>query len=166
MNKGYQEVAQRIRGEVSDLDQVAERAIQSWRQARMRARDQAAFLDSVALNLHGLYSGTERLFELIARQVDGSVPAGEIWHRELLHQMAADRSLIRPAVIGKETAEFLDELRRFRHLVRHVYAFSLVPDRLERLMGRLPEVWQQLREELLAFSAFLLESAQDGRDEG
>jgi len=44
----------------------------------------ALYLDSAALNLHGFYSGLERLFELIARHVDGAIPSGETWHRDLL----------------------------------------------------------------------------------
>lgn len=31
--------------------------------------DQDIYLDSVALNLHGFYSGLERLFELVARHL-------------------------------------------------------------------------------------------------
>ena len=38
--------------------------------------------------------------------------------------------MIRPAVIGPESASALDELRRFRHLVRNVYTFNLVPEKM------------------------------------
>ena len=94
MNEVYWELAQRMRGEAADLDQAVQRALRSWSQARILSDDQAAFLDSVALNLHAFYSGLERLFELIARHVDGSLPSGETWHRELLQQMAQDRAHI------------------------------------------------------------------------
>lgn len=46
------------------------------------------YLDSVALNLHGFYSGLERVFEKVASTIDGSVPSAANWHRELLNQMA------------------------------------------------------------------------------
>ena len=78
--------------------------------------EQDVYLDSVALNLHSFYSGLERLFELIARHIDCSVPEGETVHRDLLDQMACEVADIRPAVIGQNNAESLDELRRFSHL--------------------------------------------------
>ena len=37
------------------------------------AIDQDAYLNSVALNLHSFYSGLERIFELIAQELDGGV---------------------------------------------------------------------------------------------
>jgi hypothetical protein len=43
-------------------------------------------LDGVALNLHSFYSGTERIFELIAANVDDILPKGENWHQALLKQ--------------------------------------------------------------------------------
>jgi hypothetical protein len=60
----------------------------------------------------------ERLFELIARHVDRVLPSGDTWHRDLLYQMAGDLPEARPAVVSQETAQALDEYRRFRHVVR------------------------------------------------
>ena len=60
MNAVYRELAERIRGEVPDLEHVIQRALASWAQAG-RKPDESAYLDSVALNLHGFYSGLERL---------------------------------------------------------------------------------------------------------
>ena len=114
----------------------------------------------MALNLHGFYSRLERLFELIARHVDRNLPAGETWHRDLLQQMARDVADVRPAVIGRESVSTLDELRRFRHLVRHVYTFNLVPEKMEVLVSTLPGLWSQVRAELLAFARFLAELAR------
>ena len=90
MNVLYQELAERIRGEMSDMERVVQRALQAWPKAQKMSEEQYVYLDSVALNLHSFYSGVERLFELIARHVDGALPAGETWHRDLLQQMAQD----------------------------------------------------------------------------
>lgn len=95
------------------------------------------------------------MFELIARHVDGDLPAGETWHHDLLRQMAVDDLVVRPAVISEATAASLDRFRRFRHLVRNVYTFNLVPGKMKPLVADLPGVWSQLRSELLAFAAFL-----------
>ena len=82
----YQNLNQRIRSEVSDLEQVIHRARQSWFRVQQASAEQYAFVDSVALSLHGFYSGLERLFELITKQVDQYLPDGETWHRDLCNR--------------------------------------------------------------------------------
>ena len=114
----YRELADRIRGTISDLDGIVQRVTRAWARAQRASDDQDVYLDSAALNLHGFYSGLERLFEVIGRQLDQAVPASETWHRDLLLQMARDLEDIRPAVISQENVSALDEFRRFRHLVR------------------------------------------------
>lgn len=156
MNELLQALSDRITGEVADLDRIVDRAIQGWSRYSSVQIDQAVYLDSVALNLHGLYSGLERLFEQIARYVDGNLPDTPTWHRDLLHQMGRDIPDTRPAVVSLSTVESLDEFRRFRHLVRNVYAIDLSPDKMKGLMGSLPELWSQLRAELLAFAEYLI----------
>jgi hypothetical protein len=52
----------------------------------------------VALNLHSFYSGLERVFELVATQLDEGRLAGADWHAELLRQMAIDLDEARPVV--------------------------------------------------------------------
>ncbi len=154
MNAAYGELADRIRGTIGDLDLVAERVTYAWAQALKAADDQYAYIDSTALNLHGFYSGLERLFEIIARQVDGDLPAGETWHRDLLLRMALDLPEARPAVISQENAAVLDEFRRFRHLVRNVYTVNIVPSKVGKIVAGLPDLWTKLRAELSAFADF------------
>lgn len=40
--------------------------------------------------LHDFYTGIEKIFENIAKEIDHRLPTGEEWHSELLHQMALD----------------------------------------------------------------------------
>lgn len=74
--------------------------------------------------------------------------------------MAKEVANVRPAVISERNALKLDELRRFRHLVRNVYTMNLVPERVAGVMFTLPELWPSLRAELLAMSEFLEAVAQ------
>ena len=126
--------------------------------------EEFAFLDSVAFNLHSFYSDLEHLFELIARYIDGDVPSGKTWHRDLLIQMANGSEAFRPAVIGRKSFLYLDELRRFRHLVRNVYTMNLSAVKMEPLIVGLFDNWTQLRSELLAFSEFLEMLAEADED--
>lgn len=147
--------ATRIRDEIQHLDAVARRALAAWPLTEESSPSAGAHLDSVALHLHGLYGGIERLLELIARHVDGTTPTGEAWHRDLLEQMARELPAVRPAVFSAERAAALDDLRRFRHLVRHVYATQLDRERMTPLLEALPTLWREVRADLLAFADFL-----------
>jgi hypothetical protein len=155
----YQLLAERFQGEVVELDRVAQRALTGWSKARQMPEEDM-YLDGVALNLHGFYSGVERLFELVAQRVDHNLPISQTWHRDLLWLMTQDIPGLRPAVIGQDSARVLDEFRRFRHLVRNVYTMNLVPEKMSGLMTNLVEQWPLWRAELLAFAAFLEDLAR------
>ena len=94
-------LAQRIRDEMEEIDRTADAVGRHWRRFQKARQDQDAFLNSVALNLHGFYSGVERILELIALEIDGGTLGGEAWHAELLRQMQSDVSKVRPAVLSK-----------------------------------------------------------------
>lgn len=151
----YDELSERIRSEIDDLDRVVRRVLTYWDRGQQSPHEQDVYLDSVALNLHSFYSGIERLFELIVRHIDRDLPEGRHWHRDLLQQVSRDIEGTRPAVISRKNGDDLDEFRRFRHMVRNVYTFNLVPEKMKPLIVRLDSVWPDVREELLAFSAFL-----------
>ncbi|MEZ4560275.1 MAG: hypothetical protein R2851_25845 [Caldilineaceae bacterium] len=67
----------------------------------------------------------------------------------------------RPAVISAASAERLDEYRRFRHLVRNVYAQNFVPERIGALVENLGADWSQVYAELTAFADFLARIGAD-----
>jgi len=69
--------------------------------------------------------------------------------------MSKEQKDIRPAVISTDCSSRLDELRRFRHLVRNLYTFNLVPEKLEPIVSDLPALWQEVQAEILAFADFL-----------
>jgi hypothetical protein len=146
-------LAERIRQELSEISRVVARISEGWERAR-RSNDDF-YLDSVALNLQGFYSGFERLFTQITEVVEGDLPHGENWHQQLLRQMITEVPVIRPAVISKETGAKLNDYRGFRHVVRNVYAYKFDPNKLEKLVRSVPDLFTQLEAELLAFATFL-----------
>ena len=111
-------LARRIRDELEEIAQVVQRVETGWQKVQQSNDDY--YLDGVGLNLHGFFSGLERIFELIATRIDGAKPTGENWHQALLQQMTAEVPGIRPAVISQATYNQLDEYRGFRHVVRNV----------------------------------------------
>ena len=153
MSEPLRGLAKRIQTELVELEIVLERVETGWQRAGTSGDD--FYLDSVALNLHGFYSGLERIFERVAETVDGTVPTGENWHQALLMQMTRDVPGIRPAVISADTHERLNQYRGFRHVVRNVYTFKFDPSKVERLVAEAAAVLAQTRTELLAFVRFL-----------
>ncbi len=160
----YRTVAGRIRQELEELGRVVERTERIWQQATKSADD--LYLDAVALNLHGFYTGLERLFEVIASSVDGSGFTGGDWHQALLRQMTAEIPGARPAVLSTETRDRLDRYRGFRHVVRHVYTYNLDAEQIAVLVGQLRPALEGVFRELLAFADFLERLACSGREEG
>jgi len=146
-------LAHRIRDEIQELAWVVQRIETGWERAQQSNDDY--YLDGVGLNLHGFYSGLERIFELIATRIDGAKPTGENWHQALLQQMTTEVPGIRPAVISQATFNQLDEYRGFRHVVRNVYTYKFDPAKIQKLVTNAPGLFLQIQAELLAFAAFL-----------
>jgi hypothetical protein len=114
---------------------------------------QAERVDAAALRLQSFYTGLERCFTQIVRVFNGAPPEGQDWHRRLLARMALDTPQ-RPALLDQATAEVLAELLRFRHVVRHLYAYELKPEQVHRLLTLAVTSWPQLESQLLGFEAW------------
>lgn len=146
-------LASRIRYELLELDNIIERIHRAWE--LFKKEENSFYIDSIALNLHHFYSGIERIFELIAEEIDGAKPKSSKWHKELLKQMSLEIPNIRPKVISFELEEILDEYRAFRHIVRSVYTYQLSVEKIRNLLEKLDYAFKMLKEELEAFCVFL-----------
>ncbi len=87
--------------------------------------------------LHDFYSGIEKIFINIAREIDQAVPKGEGWHRQLLEQMILDIPVKRPAVIDAELAAQLQQYLSFRHRFRNLYGYELEWGKMEDLINNM-----------------------------
>ena len=148
-------IAKRIRREISELYKIKELALRRWQKA-LRDED---YLGSVAFDLQGFYQGVERVFEIVAKSIDRSLPDGEKWHKMLLEQMTNEIPGIRPAVISMETREALDNFRMFRHLAHNIYTFNLVPGRIKVLVESLSGAVDLVCQDFSLFSDFLEQSS-------
>jgi hypothetical protein len=115
-------------------------------------------VDAAALRLQSFYTGIERCLVQIVRVLNGGTPDGADWHRRLLERltMATDH---RPALLSPATTRQLGELLRFRHLVRHLYAYDLDAEQVQRLLRLALDLWPQVLADLQAFERWLLELA-------
>lgn len=90
-------------------------------------------LSALGAFLHSLYSGIENLFRRVAIELDGRLPEGADWHRQLLREMAGATGR-RPRVISEDLHDLLIQYLEFRHLFRNLYAFRLQWERMEALV--------------------------------
>jgi hypothetical protein len=160
MNVQYLRLANDMADGLKDITRIVQRIELTLEKALQSGDD--AYLDAVALNLHGFYSGLEHIFEDIARTIESSLPIGEQWHHELLRQMTVDLPTIRPPVIRKETAVCLAEYLKFRHVVRHVYTFNFRSSSRELLARNVQTCFTAVATDLTNFTQFLQQlSAHD-----
>jgi hypothetical protein len=146
-------LAARIRSELGDLQRALVRAQEGWQRAQFTSDD--LYVDSVALNLHALYRGLEGLFEQIASVVDGAVPQGADWHKQLLDQLANEVPGVRPSVLSPSSRALLDRYRGFRSIVNNVCAFRFDPSRVGDLVDGAPSMLALVGAELIGFASFL-----------
>ncbi|MDV3001967.1 MAG: hypothetical protein N5P05_003573 [Chroococcopsis gigantea SAG 12.99] len=118
------------------------------------------FAESLALKLHNFYTGCERIFQIIASELNGGLPSNYDWHRRLLTRMASPQDY-RPAVLSTETAQKLGEYLSFRYVVRNIYGFELQKQRIDILVNNYYKIWPQVREDIINFLTWLKKTADN-----
>jgi hypothetical protein len=93
-----------------------------------------------AVALHGWYTGLESALERTVRALDGDVPHGERWHRDLLSQATVDVPGIRPAILERDLLAELLELLAFRQFLRHAYAVPVDAGKLAQEIHRVRRI--------------------------
>jgi hypothetical protein len=153
MNEQIVKLIEHISEELNELEIIVKHAQEGW--IRFQKESDDYYLGSVALDLHSFYNGLEKIFKLIALDIDKSLPQDSEWHKALLNQMAMEIPQLRPALISEQTNNILDEYLAFRHLIRNIYTHKIIPTKMKRLVDNLQQVFEQIQLELLAFVKFL-----------
>ena len=110
-----------------------------------------SLISALTLYLENFYMGIERIFVLIAKEIDKKTPSGDSWHIQLLKQMSLEIPDIRPAVISQKSYENLNEFRGFRHVARSLYAYDLDPQRVIELSDKLSECYDSFKADVQTF---------------
>ncbi|MBI5402157.1 MAG: hypothetical protein HY959_02040 [Ignavibacteriae bacterium] len=122
-----------------------------------KAEDLSVYTDSLALNLHGFYSGIEKILETIVEKTGEGRPAGGKWHRELLQQVTFPVEGIRPPVLSSDTRKSLEGYLDFRHRVRNIYAYNIDFDKMELLIKQVRTTFDIFNSDMSNFLVFLTE---------
>jgi len=102
-----------------------------------------------------LYMAFEHIFERVAETFENQITDKSQWHAQLLRHMTLDIPEMRPRLVGDETYECLDELRRFRHVFRSAYTLKLDAERLKLVINRARRLRELYPGELSRFGQFL-----------
>ena len=166
MRRELLDLRRRVQSELRNVQETAQRVLNAWERVSQFPEQQSYYIDSVALNLHSFYNGLERIFVVIARELDPTFPSGDRWHRDLLEQMGREISEKRPAILSERTGDLLDEFLAFRHLIRSLYAFELEAERLKYLLDRLPEALSSAKHDIESFCRLLsIAAEQDSKEQ-
>jgi hypothetical protein len=113
-----------------DIEADVEAAIVHFTQARalfeaggFTGDDLTAYRSQMAL-MHSMqcaYSSLEMAFERIMELVAEQKPTGVDYHAALVRRLSHPLPSKRPALLHGALVDAVDEVRRFRHVVRHAY---------------------------------------------
>ncbi len=145
----------RIRKELQQLEKLQDelKTLTKLKEQNLKSIKLRAY----ASILHDYYSGIEKIFISIAREVDQVVPKSEGWHRDLLEQMMLDIPSKRPAVINSHLAEQLQQYLAFRHRFRNFYGYELEWAGMEPLVNELVPTFKEFKDNLESFLDLLPE---------
>jgi len=113
-------------------------------------------LRGIAMLLTEVYLGAENLMLRVAKNLAEPIPSGSAWHKELLTLLSTEAPNIRPPLFRPDTANQLDEFRRFRHVTHHVYSFGYDWEQIRKLLLLAGPLLMQLIEDIEAFKLFLI----------
>jgi len=158
MKKSKPQVLRQLAGDIEiELAKLSKLATQLQRTQQILQQENdytELFYKSLAFDLQSFYTGCERIFSLIAKELNGGIPKGEAWHRQLLERMGAVAEE-RGVVISAETARALDEFLKFRHVVRSIYGFDIDTERIDKLLSLHPSAWDLFESDIKEFVNWL-----------
>ena len=146
---------QRIADERTKIERTVRGIANALQDIEIIAANHKKYVEkTIASDLVEVYSGIERIFERIAREVDMQIPRGSRWHNNLLEQMA-ERRPERPPVISLNTLSRLKELLDFRHKVNNIYRDELIYEKAEEHAKPIGDLFATVSKELDTLIAFL-----------
>lgn len=108
-------------------------------------------LESLAYQLHNLYSAFEDLFLIVAKHFENTIGDESRYHIELLQRMIIDIEGVRPPLLKRETTNWLDELRAFRHVFRHAYSYELDKKKLQLVIEATEKLNECYKDDIARF---------------
>lgn len=140
-----------IMEEIENISRIVRIIKKRKKEMKKHTLDADVYLDSIVHNIENFYMGIEEIFKKIAVFIGEGIPEGPRWHSALLKGMARDITGLRPRVIKEETRVFLDEYRKFRHLVRNIYTFNIIPQKVIKLANSIAKTSNGFKKDIKSF---------------
>lgn len=115
--------------------------------------------------LEDFYMAVEKIFKIVARDIDHNLPDNGAWHKKLLRQMSIKISDTRPALIDKKLFHKFEEYLKFRHLIHNIYGFQLQLERFLPLVKEMDNVAEEFKKQVTSFLEKMQEIAQEIEEE-
>ncbi len=151
-------LTQRINDECVKIESTVNSIVKALEDIELAPANFRQYIEeSIGGKLVDVYSGIERIFERIADEVDGYLPKGGRWHKDLLEQMTRQRPERQP-VISQETFLLLENLLEFRHKINNIYADEIIYDNTETHAKNIERLYQSFSDDLKMFIDSLAQS--------
>ena len=151
----------RVVQELDNLKHLREELKETLKPYKDKPIKNSVLLRALGSILHDFYSGVEKIFLHIAKEIDQTAPKSETWHRLLLEQMTLNLEGRRPPVITRQMAKDLEVYLSFRHRFRNLYGFELSWERMEPLVLNMPQTVEKFSREIHAFLELLTKAGAE-----
>ena len=94
-----------------------------------------AELEACAFQLARFYNIIEQVALRIAKAFENNIDDEQGWHMELLRRLSIEIPGVRPSLFSAELVADLQELRGFRHVVRHAYDLTLKESKITPVLA-------------------------------
>ena len=139
-----------LKADIEEQLKIIDRIYAKIQKRKTHFKESEENLESMALQIHNFYCAVEELFKIIADFFENRIEEKE-YHKNLLRRMKEEIEGVRPSVISESTFRLLDELRRFRHLIRHAYDIEIDPERLEIILNFTEKAYPELKKDIEEF---------------
>ena len=139
------------------------REIETLKRKRERLKNERdtenidSHIKAIALTLHSIYTGYEKVVEILIKGIDGDLPTAIDYHTALLKRATYEIPEVRPPIISEETFNLLNVLRAYRHKLRRTYTYLISPHKVIDLTEMAVKSWEVLNKDWESFKKYFLE---------
>lgn len=116
-------------------------------------------IKAIALTVHSIYSGYEKIIEMLVKGLDGDVPTAVEYHSALLKRATYEVPDIRPPIISEETFILLNALRAYRHKLRRIYTYLISHKKVLNMTEDAIKSFELFKKDWGIFKEFILRMA-------
>jgi Ni,Fe-hydrogenase III large subunit len=111
---------------------------------------------AIGLTLHSIYTGYEKILEMLIKGIDGDAPTATDYRSALLKRATYTIPGVRPEIISEETFHLLNALRAYRHKLRRIYTYLVSSSKIMNLTDIALKSFDKFNEDWDALKRYLL----------